>query len=113
MSSAWHWSSFPSITPQPSGILASTYGRPARWAYDNPKAWRIGWLESRDGGRTFTARQPVQHDPNSTTWRPRLEHATGFNEVPYPASFVYAGGDVTFRNSKTVDSPVYYVEVNK
>ena len=89
------------------------YGRPARWAFDNPEAWRIGWLESRDGGRTFTARQPVQHDPNSTTWRPRLEHATGFNEVPYPASFVYAGGDVMFRKSKTVDSPVYYVEVNK
>ena len=98
-------------------------GRPADWAYDNPQAWRIGWLESRDGGRTFTARHPVEHDPDATAFRPKMEHPTGFmpypasfkvehptgfNEAPYPASFVYAGRDVTLRNRKTVDSPVYY-----
>ena len=58
------------------------HGRPEFWLRTEPNIQRLVWLESRDGGRTFTTRDVVPHKLDRGTLLPTLERPTGFHGPP-------------------------------
>jgi hypothetical protein len=62
--------------------LSKYFHEPAYWTNYIPTSKRIVWLESRDGGKTFTARPIVKPDPKRGEVLPSLERPTGFNHIP-------------------------------
>lgn len=88
------------------------YGRPAFWLRDYPNIQRIVWLESRNGGRTFTSRDIIPHDPGRGTLLPTLERPTGFNG---PASgqlpaLLYFEGLSRYRKPGELIQNVFFVQ---
>jgi len=61
--------------------LSKYFHEPAYWANYQPKSLEIGWLESLDGGNTFTAKQVLPLDPERAHLQISLEMPTGFNHI--------------------------------
>ncbi len=68
----------------------------------------IAWLESGDGGRTFTARLASTADPNRAHWLPSLERPAGHNRVGVPG-LIYTGGPPGEGCSDMLSNEVYWV----
>ena len=91
------------------------WGRPAFWLRDFPEVHRIVWLESSDGGRTFTPREIVPHLPEKGTLLPHLEAPTGFNKIENRLPcFVYTEGLSRYTEpGEVIDNKVYFCEVGE
>ena len=70
----------------------------------------IVWLESPDGGRTFTARLASTPDADRAHWLPSIERPTGHNRVTVPG-LIYTGGPPGERNTDALANEVYWVGV--
>ena len=87
-----------------------------QWGSENPEKGEFAWFESRDGGKTFTARTVLEPDPETAYHQISLEMPTGFNSIPagsYPA-FLYFTGLARNANedeNEVIDNDVYYVQV--
>ncbi len=84
------------------------------WARENPGVKKVAWLETQDGGRTFTARSPLNPEPGTIANQPSLEMPTGFNRIPagsYPGMLYFAGKFHNADEGEVVDNNVYYVQV--
>ena len=74
---------------------------------------RIGWLESRDGGRTFTARDVLGPDPQMPPNQPSLERPTGFHRVASGTlpGMIYSVLTAGSRSKRSVmDHRVYWAD---
>ena len=83
------------------------------WARENPGVRKVAWLESRDGGKTFTARTPLKPEPGLTASQPSLEMPTGFNRIPsgsYPG-LIYFTGSLHDAEENVIDNNVYFVHI--
>ena len=88
-------------------------GRPAHWTRDFAEIRRIVWLESGDGGRTFTAKNIIPHDPQRGTLLPNIERPTGFNRIPAgsrPPLVYFAGLDRYRKKGELIQNDVYFVQ---
>ena len=84
------------------------------WLGENPNAREIAWLESRDGGSTFTARSVIKPDPEVRYNQPCLERPTGFNRVPagsYPGLIYFVGESRNAGENEVIDNDVFWVDV--
>jgi hypothetical protein len=86
------------------------------WAREKPGVGKVVWLETRDGGRTFTAREPLKTEPGLTTNQPSLEMPTGFNRIPagsYPGMLYFTGlsRNANEEENEVIDNDVYYVQI--
>jgi hypothetical protein len=89
------------------------YGRPAFWLRDFPHIQRLLRLESRDGGRTFTSRDLIPHDPGRGTLLPTQERPTGFHGVPagkLPPLLYFEGLSRYRKPGEIIQNDVYYVQ---
>lgn len=92
------------------------WGRPAFWLRDHPNIKRIVWLQSSDGGRTFTTRNIIPHDPKIGTLLPTLEKPTGFNGVAkgkYPPLLYFSGLSRYRKKGEIIQNDVYYLQPQK
>ncbi len=90
------------------------HGRPAFWLRDYPNTQQLAWLESRDGGRTFTSRDIIQHDPDQGTLLPTLERPTGFNGVAAGKRppLLYLEGLSRYRQKgEIIQNDVFFVQL--
>jgi len=105
-----------------SGTGYSTNAENARWSLESAKNWaeenskecEIAWFESRDGGKTFTAKTVLKSDPEITYHQPSLEMPTGFNRIPagsYPGLIYFTGLERNAGPNEVIDNNVYYVHV--
>ena len=88
------------------------FGRPAFWLRDFPNIKRIVWLESRDGGQTFSTRPFIPHDPKQGTLLPTLERPTGFNgagDGAYPGILYFVGLSRYRKPGEIIQNDIYYV----
>ena len=88
-------------------------GRPDYWTRGYPNIKRIVWLESRDGGRTFTFRDIIAHDLDRGTLLPTLEKPTGFNDISagaYPPLLYFVGLDRYRKEGEIIQNDVYFVQ---
>ena len=86
------------------------------WAKENPGVTKVAWLETRDGGRTFTARSPLNPEPGMIVNQPSLEMPTGFNRISagsYPAFLYFTGLARNAAPDEVIDNNVYYVQVKR
>ncbi|NQZ67406.1 MAG: hypothetical protein HRT89_04995 [Lentisphaeria bacterium] len=84
------------------------------WARENLGVIKVAWLESRDGGKTFTARSPINPDPGVTANQPSIEMPTGFNRIPagsYPGLIYCTGLARNAEEGEVIDNDVFYVQV--
>ena len=84
------------------------------WARENPGVREVAWLESSDGGKTFTAREPLKPEPSLTANQPSLEMPTGFNRIPsgsYPGLIYFTGPSANAGEDEVIDNNVYYLQV--
>jgi len=91
------------------------YGRPAFWLRDCPNVQRLVWLESRDGGRTFTSRDIIAHDPDRGTLLPTQERPTGFNGVAagqFPPLLYFEGLSRYRKPGEIIQNDVYFVQLD-
>jgi len=89
------------------------WGRPAFWLRDYPNIHQIVWLESRDGGRTFTSRDIIPHDPDRGTLLPTLERPTGFNGPPageLPSLLYFEGLSRYRKPGELIQNDVFFVQ---
>ena len=83
------------------------------WCAENPARRRIAWLESRDGGRTFTARDVIGPDPRMPPNQPSLERPTGFHLVASGTlpGMIYSVLTAGSRSKRSVmDHHVYWAD---
>jgi hypothetical protein len=83
---------------------------------ENPKKSAIAWFESRDRGKTFTARSVFSHDPDIVYNQPSFEIPTGFNKIPAgssPGVVTFTGtsllGSTDEDEEPVVDNKVYFI----
>ena len=84
------------------------------WRAENPTKQRIAWLESRDGGNTFTAREVIRPDHPLPVNQPSLERPTGFNRIPpgtYPGLLYSVRTGEPGAERSVMDHDVYWGEV--
>lgn len=89
------------------------YGRPAFWLRDYPNIQRLVRLESRDGGRTFTTREIIAHDPDRGTLLPTQERPTGFNGIAtgqLPPLLYFEGLSRYRKPGEIIQNDVYFVQ---
>lgn len=89
------------------------HGRPAFWLRDFPNVQRLAWLESRDGDRTFVARDIIAHDPDRGTLLPTLERPTGFNGVAagqLPPLLYFEGLSRYRKDGEIIQNDVFFVQ---
>ena len=89
------------------------HGRPEFWLRDYPNIQRLVWLQSRDGGQTFTPRDIVAHDPDRGTLLPTMERPTGFNGVAAGKlpPFLYFEGLSRYRKpGEIIQNKVYFMQ---
>jgi len=87
---------------------------PGYWTNYYPEAKRIAWLESTDGGNTFTAYDLFDHDPRTAEVHPSIEMDTGFHGIPagsYPALLYHTGTAGEGGTGKDGNIDVFYVDV--
>jgi len=96
-------------------------GSPSCWTRDFPQIQQIVWLESADGGRSYSTRRVAPEPPTLTktlpndektgTLVPTLERPTGFNKIsPHGPSLMYSIG--LFRSSnkgEVIDDDVVWL----
>ena len=89
------------------------HGRPEFWLREEPNIQRLAWLESRDGGRTFTTLDVIPHKLDRGTLLPTLERPTGFHGPPtgeLPA-LLYFEGLRRYRNpGELIQNEVFFVK---
>ena len=94
--------------------LAKYFHEPAYWTNYIPTSKRIVWLESHDGGKTFTARPIVKLDAKRGEILPSLERPTGFNHIPagsYPGLVYVSTTTFTkWNENKLVDNDVVWLQ---
>lgn len=89
------------------------HGRPDFWLREEPNIQRLVWLESRDGGRTFSTRDAIPHQPDRGTLLPTLERPSGFHgptagELP---ALLYFEGLRRYREpGELIQNDVFYVQ---
>jgi len=89
------------------------FGRPAFWLRDHPNIQQIVWLDSGDGGRTFTSREVIPHDPDRGTLLPTLERPTGFNGPPpgrLPSLLYFEGLSRYRKPGELIQNDVFFVQ---
>jgi hypothetical protein len=90
------------------------YGLPPFWTRGFPEIQRIVWLESRDGGKTFSVRPAVAHEANKGTLVPSIERPTGFNDIAAgrrPTFLYFVGLSRYTKKNEVIDNQVYWVTV--
>ena len=75
------------------------------WAHPTSE---IVWLESPDGGETFTAKRISTPEPPRPHWLPNLERPTGHNRVRVPG-LIYTAGTRGKDNRDIVSNEVHWV----
>jgi len=97
-----------------TGKPTSTHSNePAYWQNFYPTAKRIRWLESSDGGQTFSTKNLLAEDPEIAQLQQSIEMPTGFNQIPagsYPG-LIYHTGVSGNREGKLIDNDVFFVHV--
>ncbi|MBC8873783.1 MAG: BNR-4 repeat-containing protein [Planctomycetes bacterium] len=91
------------------------YGRPAFWLRDYPNIQRLVWLESRDGGQTFTSRDIIAHDADRGTLLPTQKRPTGFNGVAagqFPPLLYFEGLSRYRKPGEIIQNDVYFVQLD-
>ena len=95
--------------------LSKYFHEPAYWTNYIPQNKRIVWLESRDGGQTFTTRAIAKPAPKRGEVQPSLERPTGFNHIPagsYPGLLYVSTTTFTkWNEEKLVDNDVVWFQV--
>jgi hypothetical protein len=93
--------------------LDKYFHEPAYWQNYFPKARRIGWLESNDGGKTFRTREVVKEDPDVAHLQPTIEMPTGFNTIPAGShpGLLYHTGVAMNPDEQLIDNDVFYVRI--
>ncbi|MBG89992.1 MAG: hypothetical protein CMO80_24265 [Verrucomicrobiales bacterium] len=89
------------------------HGRPDFWLREEPNIQRLAWLESRDGGRTFSTRDVIPHRPDRGTLLPTLERPTGFHGPPtgeLPALLYFEGLGRYRKPGELIQNDVIYVQ---
>ena len=89
------------------------HGRPEFWLRDEPNIQRLVWLESRDGGRTFSSSGVIPHRPDRGTLLPTMERLTGFHSPPAgkPPPLLYFEGLSRYRKpGELIQNDVFFVE---
>lgn len=89
------------------------HGRPEFWLRTEPNIQRLVWLESRDGGRTFAARDVIPYRPDRGTMLPTLERPTGFHGPPpgeLPALLYFEGLRRYRKPGELIQNDVFYVQ---
>ena len=96
-----------------TGHRAGHSNEPAYWQNFFSNAKRIHWLESNDGGQTFTTRTLIKDDPQVAQLQQSIEMPTGFNEIP-PSSYpglIYHTGVSSNREGMLIDNDVFFVHI--
>lgn len=89
------------------------YGRPAFWLRDYPNIQQLAWLESDDGGWTFTPKDIIAHVPDRGTLLPTLERPTGFHGVAAgrrPPLLYFEGLSRYRREGEIIQNDVFFVQ---
>jgi len=68
----------------------------------------VVWLESSDGGRSFSAKMISKPDPSRAHWLPNVERPTGHNRVGVPG-VIYTAGTRGENNKQIVSNGVWWV----
>ena len=73
----------------------------------------VAWLESRDGGQTFTAKPIINPDPNKGEVHLSIERPTGFNQVGSYPGLLYTSSDIFLKwnEEKLINNNVFWVHV--
>lgn len=90
------------------------YGLPPFWTRSFPEIQRIVWLESGDGGKTFSVRPVVPHEADKGTLVPSIERPTGFNHIAAgrrPTFLYFVGLSRYTKKNEVIDNKVYWVTV--
>lgn len=67
------------------------------------------WLESNDGGNSFSPIVITEPDPETPNWLPNIERPTGHNKVAMP-SLIYTSGSKGTNNRQVVANKVFWVD---
>lgn len=70
----------------------------------------VVWMESSDGGETFSSLLISDVDPDSANWLPSIERPTGFNEIDVP-TVMYTAGDKGSGTGDILANGVVWVSV--
>ncbi len=73
-------------------------------------ASEVVWMESNDGGTTFSSVVVSNVDPNSANWLPSIERPTGFNEIGVP-TLIYTAGEKGSGVGDILSNGVVWVSV--
>ncbi len=68
----------------------------------------VVWLESSDGGRSFSAKMVSKPNPSCAHWLPNVERPTGHNRVDVPG-VIYTAGTRGENNKQIVSNGVWWV----
>lgn len=89
------------------------FGRPAFWLGEEPNIHRIVWLESRDGGKTFSSREVIPHQPDKGTLGPTMERPTGFHGPPagkLPPLLYFEGLSRYRKPGELIQNDLFFVQ---
>ena len=112
----------PSLLGYSTNALSARFSYQASltWCGENPKKSAIAWFESRDLGKTFTAKTVFDHDPDTVYNQPSFEIPTGFNRIPagsFPAIVYFTGRSISGADDEgkeeVVDNNVYFIRGNR
>ena len=98
-----HWDGKPKATHS---------NEPAYWQNFHPELKKVVWLESSDGGETFTAKTVIEKKPEIAHLQQSIERSTGFNRIPagsYPGLIYHTGVSMN-RDGRVVDNDVFFVD---
>jgi len=70
----------------------------------------IVWLESDDGGRTFSVDVPSADAGSDRKWWPNLERPTGHNVIAGRPSLLFAAGVRGEGNTDILTNDVYWAQ---
>lgn len=82
-------------------------GKPQHAGWGHPRD-EIVWLESEDGGKSFSARLVCEVNPQCPHWLPNIERPTGHNRVLRPG-LLYTAGTAGRNNKQIVSNRVCWV----
>ncbi len=106
---------YPSMPGYSTNAVSARFGLKSayQWLMENPKKSLIAWFESRDGGKTFTKRSVLNHNPYVIVQEPCFEIQTGFNHTPAGASpgiLYFTGMSIGApQDESVIDNDVYFI----